>query len=265
MNKKEAKEFDKRYEKFKNNNLPTPFWDDERQTFEYVWYETNDEYPNDNREARVLRVQPCLLEALGRITWNGFYYSYTCGHFTWYKDEEPKYVVGHVHAHNFEEVVRDLYEFPESFSIAKDEEKYFSKQELDYLGNVKKYLLFIGLKDLDTPKVSIKRFRNKRHEKYQDASICAYKNKTIELFLSGKRDFSVYIPDDITVYEGRNDILNCSWKELIVDENKDFKLFVQFYKREIKEYKEIKALYQNKDLNDNDKVIVAYFKILEVI
>lgn len=26
----------KRYDKFKKNNLPTPFWDDERLTLEYV-------------------------------------------------------------------------------------------------------------------------------------------------------------------------------------------------------------------------------------
>ena len=38
MKKHEFIEFEKRYEKFKKNNLPTPFFDDERQTFEYVYY-----------------------------------------------------------------------------------------------------------------------------------------------------------------------------------------------------------------------------------
>ena len=35
MKKHEFIEFEKRYEKFQKNNLPTPFFDDERQTFEY--------------------------------------------------------------------------------------------------------------------------------------------------------------------------------------------------------------------------------------
>ena len=29
-------DFNSRYDKFKENNLPTPFWDEERQTLEYV-------------------------------------------------------------------------------------------------------------------------------------------------------------------------------------------------------------------------------------
>ena len=36
MKKRKYNEFMKRYDKFKKNNLPTPFWDDERKTLEYV-------------------------------------------------------------------------------------------------------------------------------------------------------------------------------------------------------------------------------------
>ena len=43
MNKKEYKEFLKRYDKFQKNNLPTPFWDDERQTLEYVHFINEEE------------------------------------------------------------------------------------------------------------------------------------------------------------------------------------------------------------------------------
>lgn len=31
-------EFNKRYDKFNKNNLLTPFWDEERQTLEYVYF-----------------------------------------------------------------------------------------------------------------------------------------------------------------------------------------------------------------------------------
>ena len=44
MNKKEYQEFMKRYEKFKKNNLPTYFWDEERQTYEYVYYDNQLDY-----------------------------------------------------------------------------------------------------------------------------------------------------------------------------------------------------------------------------
>ena len=71
MNKKQTKEFEKRYDKFKNSNLPTPFWDDERQTLEYVYYYDNKPVINN-----------CLFEALADIALTGFYYSFTCGHRT---------------------------------------------------------------------------------------------------------------------------------------------------------------------------------------
>lgn len=38
MKKRKYNEFMKRYDKFKNNNLPTPFWYNERKTLEYVKY-----------------------------------------------------------------------------------------------------------------------------------------------------------------------------------------------------------------------------------
>ena len=38
MKEGDYKEFIKRYDQFKKNNLPTPFWDEERQTLEYVYF-----------------------------------------------------------------------------------------------------------------------------------------------------------------------------------------------------------------------------------
>ena len=38
MTELEYKEFAKRYEKFKDCNLPVRYWDDERQTLEFVYY-----------------------------------------------------------------------------------------------------------------------------------------------------------------------------------------------------------------------------------
>lgn len=147
------KKFIKKYDKFRKNNLPTPFWDDERQTLEYVYFCNGKSVFNNQKVNNELEVNPSLFEALGEIAFTGFYYSFTDRHFIGEK-ENGKYiwksVIWHNHAHSFEEVVRALYDSPESFNIAKDEEQYYSKQELEYLRRVQKYLLFIGLKDLET-------------------------------------------------------------------------------------------------------------------
>ncbi len=39
MKKFDYKTFCERYAKFRKNNLPTPFWDRERQVLEFVFYE----------------------------------------------------------------------------------------------------------------------------------------------------------------------------------------------------------------------------------
>lgn len=274
MNKKQTKEFFKRYDKFKKNNLPTPFWDDERQTFEYVSFDSKLDYFNniikkENEDFdRKLNVERNIVEALGDIADINFYYSYTCGYFTEEKIDEDNYnlklVKGHTHSHYFEDVVKDLYNFPESFNISKDEEKYYSEQQLKYLRRIQKYLIFIGLKDIDSIKPSIKRYRNEKQKKYGSAYIREYKDKTINDILLGKIYFFVIIPDNINIYEEYEEFSNHDKKELIVDKDDNFKLFIEHTCREIKSYKEIKNNYSNKKLKDSDKVVVEYFKVLEV-
>lgn len=41
-------------------------------------------------------------------------------------------------------------------------------------------------------------------------------------------------------------------------------MLVEFTYKEVKLYKDIKNVYKRDDLKDNDKVIVNYFKILEI-
>ena len=41
-------------------------------------------------------------------------------------------------------------------------------------------------------------------------------------------------------------------------------MFIEFTHEEVKPYKDIKKLYRNTNLKDGDKVIVVYFKILEI-
>lgn len=266
MNEFEHKEFIKRYDKFKKNNLPTPFWDEERQTLEYVYFH-NGKSILDNKESKdELEVNSSLSKALGEIAFTGFYYSFTCKHIIGWKENDKfieKWVVGHSHAHSFEEVVRALYYSPESFSIANDEEQYYSKQELEYLRRVQKYLLFIEMKDLENRKEPTSRFRNKIHSKYKNALIYKFNDDALNDILMGKRDFRVI---DWYPEYSRNDkkYKPKEYQALIVDKEDNFKMFVEFTYEEIKFYKDIKNVYIRNDLKDDDKLIVNHFKILEI-
>ena len=102
-------DFEERYKKFSKNNLPQLFWDKERETIEYIFY-------NEGRPSPYIN----LYNALEHITWAGFYYPYICKYIT-SKKVDGKYVdevvVGHSHSHDFDDVVKALYYSPESFRI----------------------------------------------------------------------------------------------------------------------------------------------------
>lgn len=258
MKENEYNEFIKKYDKFKKNNLPTPLWNEE-ETLEYVYFHKDKETKNN------LEVNYSLTKALGNIAFTGFYYSFTDKHMVGYKENgklKIKFVTSHTHAHSFEEVVRALYNSPESFSISKDEEEFYSKQELDYLRRVQKYLLFIGMKDVETRKVPVSRYRNKIHSKYENACIYKFSDETINDILTGKRDFRAidWYPE---CRENNKRYKPKEYQALIVDQEDNFKMFVEFTYKEVKYYKDIKNVYKREDLNDDDKIIVFHFKILE--
>lgn len=264
MNELEYKRFTKRYDQFKKNNLPTPFWDEERQTLEYVYFYNGKSFFNKEKVKNELEVHSRLSDALGDIAFTGFYYSFTDKHMRG-KSVNGKLVwqsvVEHNHAHSFEEVVNALYDSPESFSIAKDEEQYYSKQELEYLRRVQKYLLFIGMKDLDNRKAPSSRYRNKIHSKYENAFIYRFSEETLENIVSGKRDFRVI--DWYPEYKENKTYKPKEYQALITDYEDNFKMFVEFTFEEVKQYKDIKDVYKRDDLKDDDKVIINHFKILE--
>lgn len=119
MNEIDYKEFEKRYDKFKNNNLPTPFWDDDRHILEYVYFQTG----IDNQSIRA--VNPTLTDSLGEIAYAGFYYPFVSKSFIYTESNgeiltEEK--VDRYHSHSFEGVVQFLYDYPETFSIKEEDE-----------------------------------------------------------------------------------------------------------------------------------------------
>lgn len=264
MKESDYKEFIKRYDQFKKNNLPTPFWDEERQTLEYVYFYNGKSIYNSKKAKGELEVYPNLMEALSDIAFTGFYYPFTGKHMvTWRENGKlvQKAVVEHDHAHSFEEVVKALYTSPESFYIASDEEQYYSKQELIYLRRVQKYLLLIGMKDLEVGEVSNSRFQNKIHAKYENVFIYRFSDDALKDILNGKRNFRVinWYPQ----YVGDKTFKPKEYQALITDQEDNFKMFVEFTHEEVKHYRDIKNLYKNNDLKDDDLVILCHFKILE--
>ena len=247
-------DFYDRYNKFSKNNLPTPYWDGERHTLEYVYFEDGEPQIFDN-----------ITDALENITMAGFYYSYTSRHLSGHLEGRKmvyETVVGHSHDHTFEGVVRALYDSPESFSISKEEEIYYSKQELDYLRHVQEYLLFMGVKDVTELHPKVSRYRNEKYEKYKHAIVHHLSNKRIEDIINKKINFVVK-----ELYPGFENLNRENFKPyegLIIDDNEEFRMLIEYTKEEIKKYKDVKAAYPVSELNDEDKVLVVYLEVKEV-
>ena len=240
MSKFDYKTFNLRYEKYKKNNLPTPFWDKERQVLEYVFSDKN-HLSICNNVTDSFNNKFCL------------YYPFNCIMVT--KDGIKK--IGPCHEHTFEEVVRDLYNYPVSFSISKKDEIYYSKQELNYLKRMKNYFLLVGLNDIED-NVKIFRYRNK----YQNAIIIDLENREINNIIKGKKSF-------FAVKQNRynKDLKKYTKGELqylIVDEKNNFRLLIEYIEKKKQKYAEIKKQVKVSKSKDEDDMIIYYFKILEI-
>ena len=92
----------------------------------------------------------------------------------------------HAHNHSFESVIKDLYYHPKTFYIHKEDEQFFSMQELSFLNRLKNLLNAIGLEDVQKYDEDefIKRARNK---KLKELLECKYLKMDISnLILNGK-------------------------------------------------------------------------------
>lgn len=242
--------FNKRYDKYKKNNLPTPFWDEERQVKEYVCFNNDDK----------LEVYPEISYGLEDISLAGLYYPFIDKHVEGsLKNKKWTVVVGHNHGHSFEEVLRALYYSPESFKIEKKDYVYYSTQELEYLRRIQNYLKLIGMKDLGKDKISNSRFRNKLHKKYSECAIITMNSRNINKLIKGKLDFRV-----IKYYKHFNADNFIPHNALIVDEKDNFRLYVKVIATKVKKRKDIKGYHFVTKPKDNTKVIVYYLNVLEV-
>lgn len=270
----EKRKMQKRYGKFDKCNLPVPFWDEKRETLEYVFYDPDIRsfhkpfMSDDDTFDRRLQVEKNLSESLSNICGVGFYYPFESNYFTFANSKSGEIgrviTLGDDHAHSFEEVVKSLYDFPETFNIKEEDKKFYSEQELRFLRRIKNYLLFIGLKDLTSteyPSTDLSRYENDRQKKYFDAHIRTFPETTIAKFKKRERDFIVrewYEEHglDEKTYDG-------DFKILVVDEEDNFKLFLDVKKEKVVPYKEFKDSCPIEDKLDEELFIIQYFEILE--
>lgn len=246
----------KKYYKFRNTNLPVPFRNKDRGVLEYVHINNK-----DLKSLNDISIYDNIEHVLSGLSYTGLYYPYT-SMLSNYKDGVYNPEVGHTHAHNFEEVLISLYDYPESFNIEKEDEEYYSLQELRYLNQVKKYLLFVGLKNKPIDKDPVSRYKSKNQELYGDYPIRRKSGKQLKDILSGKINYY------LTTYYGSNlegkTFKPGEYKELITDGDDNFKLLVEVTKVEfhdIKEYEEYFDLSKNKD--KCKYVCVTYINILK--
>lgn len=131
----------RRYKEFKNCSLPFPFWDKKRDTFEWVYYDESRQGGYD--------IQTSLYEALGNVSSSGVTYHYEAVMYGRKNPNQktPKYQLMESHCHSFDEIVRCVYSYPESFHIPDACLKEYSEQELRCLNKMQSYLKAIGLKD----------------------------------------------------------------------------------------------------------------------
>lgn len=256
-------DFYKRYERFKSHSLPTPVWDEERKILEYVYYDNSVLEAEGESVDTGVRVDTNIVESLGDIIYMNLFYTFTSKYFT--KDSESseyKTEIGKSHAHSFQEVVRNLYDFPESFRITKEDVSCYSRQQLEYLRRLQKYLTFLGLKDIESYKINQERYQNVLQHRYNKAFIYEYSLESIQDFKSHKRNFIVNEYNERYHSEGEKEV---DYYALITDEKSNFHLYVHFNLRKIVDYKSIKEVYTDptNTLKDEDRVVITYFDILD--
>lgn len=213
----------KRYKKIKSCNLPFPFFSKSAPSIEWVRY---------SRNYRRYCADTSLFYSIGEIIRTGVTYHYRVG---LYKKGFHNQKLKHSHCHSFEEVVKVLYDYPETFSVPNEFLDEYSKQELDYLKKAKKYLQLIELKDIKPSKE-----RELLDEKWND--VYTKKRKSIKdllfLFNYQKRWRKIIFNEDLKRYSNENvqkydfcrfmDLDNEKVANAIMDGEKNYKIDVKY-------------------------------------
>ena len=120
----------------------------------------------------------------------------------------------------------------------------------------------MGMKDVTELHPKVSRYRNKKYDKYKHAIVHHLSNERVNDIINKKLNFVVN-----TLYPGYENYSReyfSHFDALIIDDNEEFRMLVEYTKEEIKKYKDVKDAYPVKDLKDDDKVLVVYLEVKEV-
>ena len=212
---------ERRYKKFRKCSLPYPFWDKRRDTFEWVYYDEHSNPPGYD-------VQNSLYDILGSgVTYH--YEAFMNGRQS-PEQEECKYEMIESHCHSFEEVVKCVYDYPESFRIPKDCLQEYSEQELRCLKKMQSYLKAIGMKDRkESPELQAldekwEKITNKKKKNLKDYFF---------LFRYSKRWEKLLEKEKLNRYQNEKALLYSSYHELNAGKRKIAEAYVNGQKNYI--------------------------------
>ena len=249
-----------RYKKFKNCSIPYQFYDNKRNTFEWVMYDNNtSEYKISNNLQKALE---------NNINYNLIYHYKAKIYGREKSNQEMKYRMMVSHCHSFDEIIAKLY-YPETFEIPKEYLNEYSKQELDFLKQLKNYLKLIELKDYKisekstnkkiTQKENLMRYENSKAKEYSMIKPIWFKDITTALaIINGTKDYMI----DIN-YSFSSNKLNEKW--LVIAEN-TYLGIVEVTKEDIIKFKNLEENMVNykqagfKNFNDYKKSLLNKFK-----
>lgn len=112
----------------KKYDLPYPKWANDRLTY----FTTTKDYDDEE----YLIKNNSIINALDEVINYSMFFTFNIRY-------------GQRHAHYFEDVVRNLYLYPNTFHLTEEDKSCYSKQEIEYLMFVQKFLLFVKRKDTD--------------------------------------------------------------------------------------------------------------------
>ena len=115
----------------------------------------------------------------------------------------------HCHEHVFDYVIKNLYLYPESFSLNDEDKKCYSNDELLYLHHLQKFLLFIGRKD--TNKITENLCNNEKVRFFKNTLKLYFTDNKCKELLKGKSiNLNIYSDKenfDIILLNKNGDIL----------------------------------------------------------
>ena len=175
----------------KKYDLPYPKWTNGRITYLTT---TKDYYDEE-----YLIKDNSIINALDEVINYSMYFTFNVRY-------------GQRHAHYFEDVVKNLYLYPNTFHLTEEDKNCYSKQEIEYLMFVQKFLLFVKRTDNDKA-AFFKETRKIYFDNYRCTQLINGKTLKINLF-ANEDNF------ECLLINGDGEVLGLMDATLVINKNK---------------------------------------------